>query len=84
VIANRLLSRNDWETKLRHWGCQPLEGKGLLNTAEWWIGPDRTRGPFTVPIEGDEQCEFWALQRICRDYGFPPEGLEDSDNPYAL
>jgi hypothetical protein len=78
VIANRLLSREEWEAKLRRWHCRPLEGKGPLNTAEWWIGSKG--GLFTVPIEGeDDRCEFWALQRICRDFGFPPQELEEED-----
>jgi hypothetical protein len=51
------------------------EGKGPLNTAEWWVGPNRAL--FTVPIEGYDRCEFWVLQRICRDFGFPPESLEE-------
>ena len=75
MIANRLLSREEWEAKLRRWHCRPLEGMGPLNTADWWVGPKG--GPFTVPIEGDDQCEFWALQRICRDFGFPPGNLEE-------
>jgi hypothetical protein len=70
VIANRLLNRAEWEAKLRLWKCKPLEGKGLLNTAEWWIGV--RGGPFTVPVEGDDQCEFWALHRICEAFGFNP------------
>lgn len=69
MIANRLLSRDDWDAKLRRWDCQPLEGKGPLNTAEWWLGKI---GPFTVPIEGDDQCEFWALQRLCQIHGRHP------------
>lgn len=73
MIANRLLSRPEWEAKLRRWHCEPLQGKGPLNTAEWWKGHG---GPFTVPVEGDDQCEFWALQRICRAFGLPPEILE--------
>jgi hypothetical protein len=44
-----------------------MDGKGPLNTAEWWIGKN---GPFTVPVEGDDQCEFWALDRICRANGY--------------
>lgn len=51
-----------------------MEGKGPLNTAEWWIGRE---GPFTVPIEGEDQCEFWALQRICDLNGRPLKDLED-------
>ena len=76
MIANRLLSREEWEAKLRRWRCHPLEGKGSLNTAEWWIGPKG--GPFTVPIEGeDDRCEFWALQRICHSFGYAPEDLNE-------
>jgi hypothetical protein len=75
VIATRLLSREEWETTLRRWRCRPLEGKGPLNTAEWWVGPNGHF--FTVPIEGDDRCEYWALQQICRDFGFPPDSLEE-------
>ena len=75
MIAERLLPRHLWEAKLRRWGCEPLAGKGPLNTAEWWTGP---KGPFTVPIEGaDDRCEFWALQKICRLHGRPPSDLDD-------
>src|SRR5262249_61234453 len=28
-------------TPRRRWGCRPLEGKGPLNTADWWEGPKR-------------------------------------------
>jgi hypothetical protein len=52
-----------------------MEGKGPLNTAEWWIGKN---GPFTVPIEGmDDRCEFWALQRICEANGYSPAVLDE-------
>jgi hypothetical protein len=79
VIPNRLLARAAWEAKLRRWGCKPLEGKGALNTAEWWIGK---QGPFTVPIEGDDdRCEFWALKRLCDIHGIHPSEL-DSDKPH--
>jgi hypothetical protein len=54
------LPRHQWEEKLRRGGCAPLEGKGRLNTAEWWKGP---RGVFTVPVEEDGTCDFWAIQR---------------------
>jgi hypothetical protein len=55
-----------------------MEGKGPLNTAEWWVGRN---GPFTVPIEGeDDRCEFWALQRICDTNGFPPDVLKDENS----
>lgn len=64
----KTLTRAQWERKLRALHCEPLEGKGRLNTAEWW--KDRDGYPFTVPVQnagGD--CDFWAIQRICRDLG---------------
>ena len=71
MIRGRFLSRVEWEAKLRRWGCAPLDGKGPLNTAEWWLGP--TKHPFTVPIEGDEDaCDFWAIQHLCRQFGDDP------------
>jgi hypothetical protein len=73
MIPGRFLSRQAWQAKLRRWHCEPLAGKGRLNTAEWWIGPDRR--PFTVPVENDGRCDFWAIQKICREFGLPP--LED-------
>jgi hypothetical protein len=76
VIANRLLSRSEWEAKLHRRGCKPLPGKGKLNTAEWWQCPNGA--PFTVPIEGeDDRCEFWALQHLCDDMGLTPKDAND-------
>ncbi|MGU3387318.1 hypothetical protein ACLBYG_22600 [Methylobacterium sp. D53M] len=43
-----------------------MQGLGPLNTAEWWKGP---RGVFTVPVEGDGVCDFWAIQRLAEWYG---------------
>ncbi len=54
-----------------------MDGKGL-NTAEWWIG---INGPFTVPVEGNDQCEFWALHRICLANGQNPADL-NNDKPH--
>lgn len=62
--------RSLWEAKLRRWGCSPLDGKGPLNTAEWWIG--KRMLPFTVPVDDDGACEFWALQKICEQNGIDP------------
>ncbi len=66
MISVRFLQREEWEAKLRgHYKCQPLEGKGPLNTAEWWKTPwDR---PFTVPVEADGRCDEWAFQRLISD-----------------
>jgi hypothetical protein len=70
VIREPTLSRKEWEAKLRRWGCKPLEGKGELNTAEWWIGK---LGPFTVPVNDDGRCDFWAIQKIAQQQGIPPD-----------
>lgn len=63
MIAVYLLPRERWEDELRKRGCKPLEGKGPLNTAEWWITP--WKFVFTVPVEGpDGRCDqitFWAV-----------------------
>ena len=63
----KFLRRDQWEAKLRRLGASPLEGTGPLNTAEWWKGTDGC--PFTVPVEADSSCEFWAIQRICQRLG---------------
>ena len=77
MIASRFLSREEWEKKLRSWGCTPLQGKTSLNTAEWWKGPKGY--PFTVPVEGDDDaCEFWALQKICIAHGRSPFEIDNT------
>lgn len=54
-----------------------MEGKGPLNTAEWWLGANGL--PFTVPIEGeDDRCEFWALQRVCIANGRSPSEINNN------
>lgn len=73
MIRDRSLDRSTWEAKLRRWGCEPLEGKGKLNTAEWWRS---AKGLFTVPIDDDGRCDFWAIQKICQQFGFPPDKNE--------
>lgn len=67
----KFLSRQQWEAKLRRWGCTRLEGAGELNTAEFWRGPNGGY-PFTVPVEDDGSCDFWAIQQIVADFGRPP------------
>jgi hypothetical protein len=59
----RWLTRAQWERKLRRHGFQPLEGKGSLNTAEWWRRPGEF--PVTVPVEPDGRADFWAIQKLC-------------------
>ena len=73
----RHIPRKDWEAKLRRHGCEPLEGKGKLNTAEWWKSPKGY--PFTVPIEGGKKgyVDFWALHKICEQHGIEKPKLED-------
>ncbi|QRE74156.1 hypothetical protein [Methylobacterium aquaticum] len=64
MIRSPWLERSEWEAKLRRNGCEPLPGKGRLNTAEWWHRPGKGP-PFTVPVEEDGHSDFWAIQRIC-------------------
>jgi hypothetical protein len=79
MISVRFLRRDEWETKLRSYGCEPLSGKGPLNTAEWWNAP--WGQPLTVPVESNGRCEQWALQRVIldlvkrapADWKFPPD-----------
>lgn len=52
MIALRFLPRAEWEAELRYYRCKPLEGKGPLNTAEWWR-MEWYPHIFTVPIEAD-------------------------------
>lgn len=73
MIREPYLSRKEWEAKLRRWGCSPLEGKGKLNTAEWWRSD---KGLFTVPVDADGRCEFWALQKLCQQFGFKPDAFD--------
>ena len=54
---------------LRELGAEPLAGKTPLNTAEWWRRPDKP--PFTVPVENDGRCDFWAFRRIYEAQGGP-------------
>lgn len=71
MIRDRFLERTEWEAKLRRWRCEPLAGKTRLNTAEWWKGPHGY--PFTVPIEDEDgRCDFWAIQKLCEQYGEKP------------
>jgi hypothetical protein len=66
VIAVFMLPREAWEKKLRAKHNKPLEGRGPLNTAEWWITP--WKHVFTVPIETeDERCDMWAIERLIAD-----------------
>ena len=58
-------------------GLRPLEGKGKLNTAEWWVGP---RGLVTIPVEKDGACDFWRLQRICGWYVVAEADFELDDD----
>jgi len=66
----RFLARSEWEPKLRAIGAEPMAGKTPLNTAEWWRRPGHP--PFTVPIERDGQCDFWAFRRIYEAQGGRP------------
>ena len=80
MISIRFLHRPEWERKLRSYGCKPLEGKGPLNTAEWWQMPWGGQ-LFTVPTEDNGRCHEQAIHRLIldivkaapTDWEFPPE-----------
>jgi len=61
--AARFLQRSEWEPELRFYGCKPLEGKGKLNTAEWWRMPWQAY-PFTVPVESDGRLHQGAFDEL--------------------
>ena len=67
MIRDRWLTRTQWERKLRGLGAEPLAGKGVLNSAEWWKMAGRP--PFTVPVEEDGRADFWAIQKLCKSLG---------------
>jgi hypothetical protein len=80
MISVRFLHREEWEAKLRGYGCKPLEGKGRLNTAELWQMPWGGY-PFTVPIEDDGRCDEWAIRRLIADIvKAAPEGWKFPDD----
>jgi hypothetical protein len=80
MISVRFLHRLEWERKLRSYGCKPLEGKGPLNTAEWWQMPWGGQ-PFIVPTEDDGRCDEWAIARLILDIvkAAPPDWEFPSD-----
>lgn len=61
MISVRLISREEWEAELRHYGCKPLPGKTKLNTAEWWRMPWQDY-PFTVPVDEEGRMRPEDLQ----------------------
>lgn len=67
MLGSRFLSRPQWEKKLTDIGAQRVQTGTFINTAEWWRCGDGL--PFTVPVEDDGSCEFWAIQRILKDQG---------------
>lgn len=81
MLRDRFLSRSQWEKKLRKVGAQPLEGKGKLNTAEWWHLPKGA--PFTVPVEDETgRADFWAIKTLCDQLAAPRifKALSPSDD----
>jgi hypothetical protein len=65
MIAVRFLHREEWEPRLRRHGYKPLDGKGPLNTADWWITPSGR--VFTVPCEEGGRCDEWAINKLILD-----------------
>ena len=70
MLRGRFLERPVWEPMLRSLGAEPLAGLTPLNTAEWWRRPGKP--PFTVPVEDDGRCDFWAFRRVYEAQGGPP------------
>jgi hypothetical protein len=66
LISVRRIPRSEFETKLRSYGCTPLEGKGQLNTAHWWCWP-WGGPPFTVPFDPDDMIDDQAARRLMLD-----------------
>jgi hypothetical protein len=79
MIAVRRLHRQDWERKLKGYGCYPAAGLTRLNTAEWWRWP-WGGPPFTVPIDDDGCCDTRAFHKLVADMALlAPEGWEFPD-----
>jgi hypothetical protein len=73
LIAVRFLAREEWEPRLRQYHCAPLEGKGPLNTAEFWRAA--WGFIFTVPIEDDGACYEPSFRQLILDIvSDAPEG----------
>jgi hypothetical protein len=68
MIAVHRLRREEWERKLRSYGCYPAEGLGPLNSAQWWRWPWHG-APFTVPVDDEGYCDRQAFQRLLGDMG---------------
>ena len=74
MLRGRFLDRPTWERMLRELGAEPLARMTPLNTAEWWRRP--ARPPFTVPVEDDGRCDFWAFRRVYEAQGGRPLSSE--------
>lgn len=81
MISVQILCREEWEKRLRGYGCYPQDGLTPLNTAEWWRWPFKA-SPFTVSIDQDGHMDIWAYQKIMHDMAtLAPVGWEFAD-PY--
>jgi|tagenome__1003787_1003787.scaffolds.fasta_scaffold20862063_3 hypothetical protein len=76
-----MLPRAEWEAELRYYGCDPLEGKGSLNTAELWQMPWE-RWPFTVPLEDNSMMHMATMDRLrLLIVGSAPKGTQFPYDP---
>lgn len=83
MISVRLLTRAEWEEELRFYGCNPVEGKGRLNTAELWQKPWE-RWPFTVPVDADGKMLISDMDRLkAMIASSAPKGTKFPYNPLA-
>lgn len=76
MASLRMLGREEWEKRLRSYGCYPVKGLTKLNTAEWWRWP-WGGAPFTVPVEENGSIDMGAYHRLQADLAtLAPPGWE--------
>lgn len=77
MIAVRLIKLATVEAKLLRYGCEPLKGRGTLNTANWWRWP-WGGAPFTLPLADKYgNIDEWAYRQLMADLArLAPDGWE--------
>lgn len=70
MIALRLLSRSEWERRLRQRGCKPLTDDSeepKLETGEWWLTEHDFLFPVACDEEGKLRTEDWQQVLVLID-----------------
>ena len=79
MISLHRLARDEWERRLRSYGCYPAEGLTGLNTAEWWRWPF-PGPPFVVPVDPEGYCDARAYHKLMADMALlAPPGWRSSE-----